>query len=196
MPEIYQSVCDYVILMEYFPDKFKFLSLVDLNKNWTLLFQNLHLQEHLLFKFDSSNDFCFIEATHKSTMNLYNQTNFSLLITFLLGFTKIYLRRYRKHWEGVFFLFGHISISPDYCGFLGVFWSLNKNRKNTFAQAIWISIRRIFKSTKSYTANQTYSWRSQNSKLLFLEIGPYSNLIWVDKAIGVGLFLHRLGGRN
>jgi hypothetical protein len=47
-------------------------------------------------------------------MNLYTRLIFPLLITLILGFTKIYFGEDTKVWEGVFFLFAVGQYNPYY----------------------------------------------------------------------------------
>jgi len=120
-------------------------------------------------------------------MNLYTRLIFPLLITLILGFTKIYSGEDTKVWEGVFFYLPHIFTVLIICGFTWCLLVLKKIGKIVLLRQYDINQEDNLKARKVYTQINVLE---KVAKFLIVVLGIGLILMSFEsiRQIGVGLF--------
>jgi small-conductance mechanosensitive channel len=120
-------------------------------------------------------------------MNLYKKLIFPLLITLILGFTKLYFEGDSKSWEGVLAYLPHVNTVLIICGFTWCLLVLTKFGKKTLLKQYDISKEDNLKARKVYTQINVLE-KVANFIIILLGIGLILISFESIRQIGVGLF--------
>jgi len=120
-------------------------------------------------------------------MKKYNRLIFPLLVTLLLGFSKIYFGDQSKHWESPFSYLPHLNTILIICGFTWCLLELIQILKRVFLRQFDLTQENNLRARKVYTQINILA-KIANFLIIVVGLGVILVSFEAVRQIGVGLF--------